>query len=226
VNNSVLSIQAGTAAPVVSGAITGTGTLKIDPGFLQLAVGSGVSTQGALSLTQTSTLDITNNALAINYGVGNPSPLAEIQAEIFSGAFGGDGVNGQILSSTAQANDQFAVGYADGSLDTGTTAAPGEVLIQYALVGDANLDGGVNITDLLTLLNNYGDTGEDWSQGDFNYDGSVNITDLLAMLNNYGQSAPTITSTFTQGTIAIPEPATLSLFMLGGAALLPRSRRR
>jgi hypothetical protein len=29
----------------------------------------------------------------------------------------------------------------------------------------------------------------DWSAGDFNYDGTVNLTDLLTLLNNYGQSA-------------------------------------
>jgi Dockerin type I domain len=46
-------------------------------------------------------------------------------------------------------------------------------------------DGGVNITDLLTLLNNDNHTGKDWSEGDFNYDGTVNVTDLLALPNNY-----------------------------------------
>jgi Dockerin type I domain len=55
--------------------------------------------------------------------------------------------------------------------------------------GDANLDGTVNITDLLVLLNNYNQTGKDWEQGDFNFDGTVNITDLLLLLNNYNDTA-------------------------------------
>jgi hypothetical protein len=55
--------------------------------------------------------------------------------------------------------------------------------------GDTNFDGIVNLTDLLTLLNNYGQTGRSWTQGDFNFDGTVNLTDLLALLNDYGASA-------------------------------------
>jgi predicted outer membrane repeat protein len=55
--------------------------------------------------------------------------------------------------------------------------------------GDSNFDGTVNLTDLLTVLNNYGQSGKGWTDGDFNFDGTVNLTDLLALLNNYGQSA-------------------------------------
>jgi PEP-CTERM motif len=89
-------------------------------------------------------------------------------------------------------------------------------------VGDANLDGGVNITDLLNLLNNYTLTGQDWSDGDFNYDGAVNITDLLAMLNNYGDNGGV--GSF-HSTLSVPEPGTLSLMAIGGGALLARRRR-
>jgi PEP-CTERM motif len=72
---------------------------------------------------------------------------------------------------------------------------------------------------LLTLLNNYTQTGRDWAEGDFNYDGTVNITDLLAMLNNYDQSGGA-------STIAVPEPAMTGLLALGAAGRMVRRRRQ
>lgn len=92
-----------------------------------------------------------------------------------------------------------------------------------ALVGDTNFDGTVNLTDLLTLLNNYGESGKDWQDGDFNYDGTVNLTDLLALLNNYGQSASLADSSLSGSQVA-PEPATFGFLSLGFAALLTRRR--
>jgi Dockerin type I domain len=94
------------------------------------------------------------------------------------------------------------------------------------LPGDCNEDGVVNITDLLTLLNNYGNTGMNWSDGDFNGDGAVNITDLLAMLNNYGDSVyfPSSTATLSS-TLSVPEPAGISL-LIGALAIVRRRGRR
>lgn len=91
--------------------------------------------------------------------------------------------------------------------------------------GDCNSDGCVNLTDLLTLLNNYGQSGMDWSQGDFNGDGTVNLTDLLTLLNNYGLSGGG-TATSAGGTVAVPEPAAIPLVLAGTFALFCRRSRR
>jgi Dockerin type I domain len=147
------------------------------------------------------------------------------------GTWNGPGI---ISSSAAAANGAFAIGYADGNVDSLTAAAPNQILLKYTLAGDANLDGTVNITDLLILLNNYGDTGQDWADGDFNYDGAVNVTDLLAMLNNYPAAGGTSTFALSaserrseaSSTIAVPEPAAASFIGLGSAALLARRRRK
>lgn len=218
---------------VVSGSITGAGSLTVEgpstggistPGRLQIFPGAGPSQQSALLIGPGSTLDLTNNQFIINYGSGT-SPEPTIQAWIGSaynnGMWNGPGITSSFVASLGGA---YALGYADGTLDTGTAAQPGEVLIRLALIGDANLDGTVNLTDLLTLLNSYGQTGKDWADGDFNYDGTVNLTDLLGLLNNYGES-----SAFGQSVPgraqAVPEPATAGVLAIGCLVLSRRTRR-
>ena len=73
---------------------------------------------------------------------------------------------------------------------TGSTEISGSC----TLSGDVNLDGEVTVTDLLTLLGNYGQTGSfsvsgsSSLDGDLNCDGQVTITDLLTLLDGFGAS--------------------------------------
>lgn len=193
---------------------------------LVLAGGTGAQTVSSLSITSGSTLDITNNSLAINYGSGNPSPLSSIEAQIASGYDDGAWDGTGIVSSLAAINTAYAIGYADGSTDSGTSVPAGEVLIKYTLIGDANLDGTVNLTDLLALLNSYGQSNRDWSQGDFNYDGTVNLTDLLGLLNNYGETASPTSRVLATGAGVVPEPTMMGLLAMGSAGVLMRRRKR
>lgn len=213
-------------ATSAQGTLLSTGKLTLAPGIGAVEVAALNFTGGGSTDSVGSVLDITNNSLTINYGIGNPSPLPTIEAEIISGSLpGGDGIHAQIISSSIASNSGYAVGYADGSVDTSTSVAPGTIRIQYALIGDANLDGTVNLTDLLSLLNNYGSSSADWADGDFNYDNNVNLTDLLALLNNYGQSTGLSNTSFaSQNTQAVPEPAAISLLALGSAGLFLRRR--
>ena len=83
------------------------------------------------------TLDLTDNALEVDYG-GGVSPIDAIKAEIYAGYNGGlwNGIG--ITSSTAMAAPRrYALGYADGNVDTATIAQSGEVIVKYALLGDA-----------------------------------------------------------------------------------------
>jgi hypothetical protein len=55
------------------------------------------------------------------------------------------------------------------------------------LLGDTNLDGHVDVTDLGNLASNYGNGGTAfWQQGDFDYNGAVDVTDLGDLATNYG----------------------------------------
>jgi autotransporter-associated beta strand protein len=83
------------------------------------------------------------------------------------------------------------------------------VLSDLVMNGDTNGDGIVNFADYGNLTNNYNAPG-DRSTGDMNGDGIVNFADYGILTNNYG--------------VATPEPASLSLLVLGGLALIRRRR--
>jgi hypothetical protein len=122
---------------------------------------------------------------------------------------------------------------------------PNEVIVEYALSGDADLAGSVDFSDVLTVAGNYGQSIDahgntvDWSEGDFNYDGVVNFQDLLAVAMNFDQPL-TAQETAQVGTAfasqwdqaladmnsSVPEPGTLGLTIWGAAALLRRGRRK
>ena len=59
----------------------------------------------------------------------------------------------------------------------------------FVLVGDLNGDGVVQIQDLLSLLGQFGQLGDDLT-ADFNNDGVVSIADVLIFLNNWGNTTP------------------------------------
>lgn len=71
--------------------------------------------------------------------------------------------------------------------------------------GDANADGKVDVGDLGVLGANYGGSGKKWVTADFNDDGQVDVGDLGILGANYGQTTAS----------QVPEPATLSLLVLG-----------
>jgi hypothetical protein len=57
------------------------------------------------------------------------------------------------------------------------------------LLGDANLDGHVDLTDLSAVLNNFGTATSNWTNGNFDGAATVDLTDLSDVLNNFGASS-------------------------------------
>ena len=119
-----------------------------------------------------------NNQVLINYGSGT-NPISTIAGWIdtgyASGAWNGHG----IISSIAQTNPNYGLGYADAADANNPAGLPaGEIKIMYTLLGDANLDGTVNSEDFTLFSQNLGLSGMMWDKGDFNYDGTVNSEDF------------------------------------------------
>lgn len=75
------------------------------------------------------------------------------------------------------------------------------------VLGDADLNGDVDSTDLGLHLNNFSSTaGLGWGQGNFNSDLDVDSTDLGLLLNNFAFSSLSAS--------AVPEPASAALVLV------------
>lgn len=104
--------------------------------------------------------------------------------------------------------------------------------VSTRIPGDANDDGKVDFSDLLTLAQHYNQDGT-YSTGDFNLDGTVDFTDLLTLAQHYGQTAaPEQVASFLSAYAAdwrsafapVPEPGTGAVVGIG-CTILARRRR-
>jgi hypothetical protein len=186
--------------------------------------------------------DLSDTALAVDYT--GDSPLGTVRDLLRAGFAGGTWTGNGLTSSVAAASaGREALAYGESSdllSPTGGTlkgqAVDGTaVLVQYALAGDANLDGAVTKDDLMTVTHHMNDANAAWRQGDFDYDGRVGSGDLLILLRNYrgprsGDAAGSVTmdagaaAAFAQA--AVPEPGAVSIVGLGVAMLAGRRRPR
>jgi hypothetical protein len=87
--------------------------------------------------------------------------------------------------------------------------------------GDANLDYKTDFLDFQVLLDHWQATGPNigWAQGDFNGDYTVDFLDFQKLLDYWNPGGWNFAPAET------PEPASLSLILLGSLTLLRRSRK-
>ncbi|MGN6366668.1 MAG: beta strand repeat-containing protein [Phycisphaerae bacterium] len=246
VDNAAYS-QSGGAASL--GPISGNGSISIsnglataaslhlnflflaNTGFLQIAPAPANATASTLNTLVfagspghwSGTLDLANNKLILQPSSATKSTaLATLQNQVATHA---------ITSSTLPTN--FALALLDNAL-TGFTTFAGQpvdqnsLLLAPELLGDANIDGKVDLTDLSTVLNHFGTAAPNWTDGNFDNAATIDLTDLSDVLNNFGTTNPypfgAAGPTFNAPAVAVtPEPAPLALFAL---ALLPLSHRR
>jgi arabinogalactan endo-1,4-beta-galactosidase len=212
---------------------------------LSVGTGATVAIAGAQDLVETDaltnngTIDVQSNGLLINYGSG-ADPIGSIRALLVSGYNGGAWNGTGITSSTAAAaSGTYGVGYVD-SADGVTTplAGSGQIIVEYALLGDANLDGAVNGVDFGILAANFNKGVSAWDQGDFNYDSAVNGIDFgyLAVNFNKGSNGGAAVSAgdlasleafaAANGLLAdLPEPGFAGILAVCACGVLSRRRR-
>jgi|GEM_PF-1429520 len=237
--------------------LTGAGSLTIGtattPASLQLAPGGGVSYQSSVNINPGSSLDITNNTFIVSFGSA-ADPVSNIRQALQS-AYGGGLWTGTGLTSSAVAaqaasvvgttNGIWSIAYFDGNTDPGSIAAPGTIVIEPALAGDALFHGAVDFNDLLVLAQNVGSTNADWAHADFNFDGIVDFKDLLIYAQNVNHTNGTtplsqeLPASFkaqlqlafaeiraSESPQSVPEPAAGALIGLASTLMLRRRARR
>ncbi len=224
-------VTGGTLIIGTNGALPANQAVTLTGGELQLAQNTGGETLSSLSITSGATFDLTNNHIVINYGnVANQATIdSTIRGYIVSGA---------IFSS--QTDSSYGIGWADGNdaSETGIVA-PDTVLVSYALLGDANLDGLVTGDDFTILASNLGKQVTNWDQGDFFYTGSVTGDDFTALVQNLGKQANGADIQLPAADYAaldafaaahglmadVPEPTSAALITIASLTLLKRKPR-
>ena len=174
-------------------------TREIDVrGFATMQSGGGlVLRTTALTIAPGAFLDMNDNALIVDYGAADGSPLTDIRAALTSGYNGGFWNGTGIRSSAAAATSDRALGYAESSAIfsnfpatfAGQQVDNTAVLVRYTRYGDADLSGNVNLNDFNRLAGSFGQTNTLWSQGNFNYDDVTSLNDFNLLAANFGQSA-------------------------------------
>jgi hypothetical protein len=188
----------------------------------------------ALALTSSAKLEINNNGVIVDYT--GASPLVVLNSLIASAFAGGDWSGPGITSNVAATNPSRGVGIAESTPGSflGQPVDGTSVRIRATLKGDTDLNGAVEFADLLALAQAYNGTGT-WANGDSDYSNSIEFADLLALAQNYGTTLLTggdiavdaalqasFTSDWARARSVIPEPTTLALLGLAGAAMLRR----
>jgi fibronectin-binding autotransporter adhesin len=233
------SVNAGKLVLAGTNAFPANTALSITSGAsVQIANHSGGSSYVPVmsSLTNSGTIDITNNAMVVHNGsIG--ALTTEVAAAYHNGQWNGTSATGGVItSSTAASNASHltAVGVATGLTSfQGGAVLLSDVLVKYTYYGDANLDGGVDGSDYSRIDNGFLTHLTGWQNGDFNYDSVVNGSDYTLIdnaFNSQGVSLATEVAAHTAelagGTSVVPEPAGLGLLAMSGVAMLGRRRRR
>ena len=152
------------------------------------------------------------------------SDLAQLRDEV---SFGKTNAPNGIFSTTLPGN--FGIAVVDNAVVGNATFGgiavdSNSVMVAAEFLGDANVDGHVDLTDLSTVLNNFGASTRAWTSGNFDGAPTIDLTDLSDVLNNFGASNPNASDGGVGAAIVTPEPASLAVLGLGTLGMLSRRR--
>ena len=165
------------------------------------ASGSRVLRTGGVSIDASSTLDLGDNDLVVDYT--GASPAADVEAMVRSGYnVAGNWLGKRITSSSAAADANYALALAEnaalalpfgtaqgGPLFAGQEVDLTTVLVKFTHRADLNLDGLVTPDDSAVFGGNYDGSGfACWATGDLNYDGLFTEDDSAIFGGAYDES--------------------------------------
>jgi len=129
------------------------------------------------------------------------------------------GTVGSLSGEFSNAGSNIGGAYVEAVDYTGGTV---DVTLYQQKVGDVDLDGDVEFSDLSNLLDNWG-IGTSWAEGDTDFSGDVVFADLSNLLDNWG--TPLQSGAGAQIGV-VPEPGTLMMLLVGFAGMLIYRKRR
>jgi autotransporter-associated beta strand protein len=258
-------VHSGSGTTTLSGSNSYTGGTNVSAGTLvvtssnglpvggALTIGSGATVQAAAhtggpsnvsvlqvsTLSNSGTLNLTNNSLAIASGSTVASVTTQVAAAYNGGLWNGTSSSGGVITSTTAASDSTyltAIGVATGLTSFDGVSVPStDILVKYTYYGDTNLDGAIDGSDYTNIDNGFLNNMTGWQNGDFNYDNVVDGSDYTLIDNAYntqgtslGTNPATLIASNTAqiaGSSAVPEPTTLGLLGIGAVGLIGRRRR-
>jgi len=164
------------------------------------------------------TLEIGSSTVYFSYS--GQSPVAAIRQALAQGYNNGTWTGaptvstGAIISTNASTGPAgvYGIGYAD-SADGIVSGQPiNTVEVRFSVLGDANLDRVVNMSDAALLQANYNAANSPaWDLGNFNFDAAIDSLDGILLARNYNLTAsgaataqivanPSLTSTSSTST--------------------------
>lgn len=158
---------------------------------------------GSLAISMGGHVDLSTFAMATGYFSGEAGPPAAWNGSNYTG-FASQVSDGTIFSShavrdlttvgLAQASDVLGIAGKETAVWKGHVVNEFSILLGFTYVGDANLDGRVNIDDYGRIDANVGQSGTvfGWYNGDFNFDGKINIDDYGLIDSIIGAQGPVL----------------------------------
>ena len=230
--------------------LVSTSNIAVTAGTLELASGGGsnrVLVTPSVSVAGDGRIDIRDNKLITATPAGTAtggvyeagSVQRMVQTAYQESSWSGPGLTTSMEDATTGLTSiAIATGEQIGRSDfAGQPVGPTDTIAFYTYGGDTNFDGKLDADDYGTIDFNVLLPGpiDGYYNGDFNYDGVVNADDygvidfnILAQNDPFPTSSAAVASSSAglAGVTAVPEPASMSIVGLGGAALFGRRRRR